>query len=154
MSLARSSSSVSFALGITAMNPVRLRYTAPDDTQVKRGNEYKFDIENTPETPGVILVKPGVIRWRYESQPRRSVYSALNLLRKPDFVLSDGQGQEVLRVVRETRFPPRFKILERGRTVGKIALRSILRNKYSIEFNRGPRWLFRMTLFTVYPLVA
>src|SRR5207244_4308827 len=93
---------------------------------------------------------PGVIRWRYETHPRRSVYSPLNLLKKPDFILSDGQGQEVLRVVRKTRFPPRFKMVESGRTVGKIALRSILRNKYSIEFDEGPRWLFRMTLFTIY----
>jgi hypothetical protein len=135
---------------MTAMNPVRLRFTAPDDAQVQRGNQYIFDIENTPETRGVILAKPGITRWRYETQPKRSVYSPLNLLRKPDFVLSDPQGKEILRVVRETRFPPRFKIVERGQTVGNVALRSILRNKYSIQFDGGPRWLFRMTLFTVY----
>lgn len=135
---------------MTATHPVQPRWAAPSDAQVQGGNQYIFDIENTPETPGVILGKPGITRWRYEGQPKRSVYSPLNLLRKPDFVLSDPQAQEVLRVVRETRFPPRFKIVERGQTVGSVALRSILRNKYRIRFNGGPDWLFRMTLFTVY----
>ena len=33
------------------MIAVRLRYVPPDDTQVQRGIEYKFDVENIPETP-------------------------------------------------------------------------------------------------------
>ena len=135
---------------MTTQNPAPLRYTAPDNAQVQGGNQYIFDIANTPETPGVILAKPGITRWRYETQPRRSAYSLFNLLRKPDFVLFDTQGQEILRIVRQTRFPPRFKMVARDQVVGKIALRSLLRNKYAIEFDGGPRWLFRMTLFTVY----
>jgi len=48
----------------------------------------------------------------------------LNLLRKPDFVLFDTQNREILRVIRERRRLPRFRIVENERTVGKIALRS------------------------------
>jgi hypothetical protein len=74
----------------------------------------------------------------------------LNLFRKPDFVLFDAEEREVLRVRRTTRFPARFEIIEGGRVIGEIALRSILRNQYTIEFDAGLRWLVRMPLFTTY----
>jgi len=135
---------------MTMMHSVRLKYIRPDASQLERGIEYRFVVENTPPSPGVILVRPGTTRWRYEPHPNRSVYSLLNLLRKPDFVLLDAEGQEVLRISRVTRFPARFKMIERGKCVGEIVRRSVLRNKYTIEFDGGPGWLFRMPLYTVH----
>ena len=132
------------------MSAVRLRYTTPSAGQVEHGAEYKFLIDNTPKDWGEIYVKPGVIRWRYETEPKRGSHSPLNIIRKPDFVLLDDTRQEVVRILRKTRLPARFKIVQSGRAIGEIARRSILRNKYSIEYEGGPTWLFRMTLFSVY----
>lgn len=128
---------------------MRLRWIAPDENEIERGNKYVFQIDDTRAAPGVIFTEPRNIQWRFECQPRRSTYSPLNLVSKPDFVLFDTQNREILRVIRERRLPPRFRIVEHQRTVGKISLRSILRNKYGIEFDGGPTWLFRMTLFSV-----
>lgn len=131
------------------MSALRLRYTAPDPSQIEQCAAYRFHIISTPEDWGRIYVKPGAIRWRYETDPPRPSHSPLNIIRKPDFVVLDTDNQEVLRIARKIRFPARFNIVQGGRTVGEIARRSVLRNKYSIEYEGGPAWLFKMTLFSV-----
>ena len=77
-------------------------------------------------------------------------YLASNLFRKPDFVLLDHEEREVLRICRTTRFPPRFSMIQNGEVVGTIKLRSIFLNKYAINLKAGPKWTFRMPLFTIY----
>jgi len=137
--------------GATSMKTATHRHTGPDTVSIERGAKFWFQVENIPESPGVVVRGvPEDGRWRYETQPKRSVYSPFNLLKKPDFVVADGQGQEVLRVRRSGRFPARFEMLENGQSIGKIVLRSILRNKYTIEFKDGSIWTFHMPLFTIY----
>jgi hypothetical protein len=45
--------------------------------------------------------------------------------------------------------PPSFYILDGGKAIGRIRLRSILRNKYSVVIDGVGSWTFRMPLFTV-----
>jgi hypothetical protein len=131
------------------MSALQLRFTAPDPKEIEQGAAYVLHIISTPEDWGRIYDRQGVIVWKYETDPPRPSHSLLNIIRKPDFVLLDPSGKEVLRIVRKMRFPARFSIVQDGREVGRIARRSVLRNKYSIEYEGGSAWLFRMTLFSV-----
>ncbi len=124
--------------------------TFSDGTDFAQGHQYCFQIGSETEWPGVILSEPGVIRWRYTTDPKREPWSAANLLGKPHFVVTDADGHESLRVRRAKRFPPRFEMIEHGETVGRIALRSLLRNRYTLQFRDEPNWTFHMPLFTVY----
>jgi hypothetical protein len=124
--------------------------TFSDGTDFADGKQYCFQIGSEAEWPGVILGEPGVIRWRYTTDPKRYPWSPSNLFGKPEFVVTDSDGQEVLRVRRDTRFPPRFEMVERGEPVASISLRSLLRNRYTIQVGDEPAWTFRMPLFTVY----
>jgi hypothetical protein len=132
------------------MSPERDQQTRPDAGDIERGIQYCFQIGRETDSPGVILCKPNVIRWQYETRPRRSPYSLMNLLKKPDFVITNPGGQEVLQVRRVKRLPPSFEMIEHNQVVAKIAMRSILRNKYRLEFKAGPIWTFCMPLFTVF----
>ena len=125
------------------------RHARPNALDLERGAYYAFQIDIKLDAPGVIVAKPGVICWRYETRPKRSAYSPINLFRKPEFVITNIEGQELLSIRRCTRLPPCFEMIENGQVVGKIALRSILRNKYTLQFHAGPVWTFRMPLFTL-----
>ncbi len=131
------------------MNIFRRIPIEPDAEIIEHGDKYVFGIENTLDFSGVILEASGIIRWRYQTSPRRSPYSLFNLIRKPDFVLLNPDGLELLRICQHKRLPPIFQIIERNRVVGTIRLRSILRNKCSLDFEDGLMWDFHMPLFTV-----
>jgi hypothetical protein len=121
-----------------------------DGTDLAQGHEYCFQIGNEIEWPGVILAKPGIVRWHYTTEPKTSPYSPANLLGKPHFVVSGPEGLEVLRIRRSSRFPPKFELVDQGKVVGSIALRNILRNKYQILLNDKEAWTLHMPLFTIF----
>jgi hypothetical protein len=123
--------------------------TFSSGTDFAAGHQYSLQIGSETEWPGVILSEPGVIRWRYTTDPKREPWSPANLFGKPHFVVMDSDEHEILRVRRETRLPPRFEIVERGEPVGRISLRSPLRNRYTIQFGNEPTWTFHMPLFTI-----
>jgi hypothetical protein len=129
----------------------RERYIDPSPSEIERGAGYVFQLDGgASDAPGCIYDNAGNACWNYRTEPRRSAYSPLNLVRKPDFVLLDHESQEVLRISRNTRVPPRFDIIQNGGVVGTIGLRSILRNKYMLTLKGGPAWTFRMPLFTIH----
>ena len=127
------------------------RSVTPNPEEFVRGAHYYFEIGNTSDAPGWIFAEPETASFRlhYRTEPRRSAYSPSNLFRKPDFLVLDHQNQEVLRISRYTRVPACFNIIQNGEVVGTIGLRSLLRNKYSLELKDGPTWTFRMPLFTI-----
>jgi hypothetical protein len=128
--------------------PARIDYKNPDAGQLERGGKYILFLRNSHGTSGVILSDSKTELWRFETRPKRA---PSNFLRKPThFILSDTQQGEILQITRERGFPARFNIVEKDRVIGKVTLRTILRNKYSIEFNGGPGWLFHMRLFTIF----
>ena len=98
----------------------------------------------------MILTEPGVTSWRYATDPKRDPWSPMNLFGKPHFVVTDLSGNEVLRVRRDTRFPLRFEMIEHGETIGRISLRSLFRNRYTLQFGNEPTWTFHMPLLTIY----
>jgi hypothetical protein len=124
---------------------------APSPEDIERGVQYSFQLGDALDCPCAILAEPGMATagWHCGTEPRRSPFSPLNLLRKPDFVLMDHEERVVLRIRRKSRVPPRFDMIQNGQVVGTIGLRSILRNKYAIALNAGPTWTFRMPLFTI-----
>ena len=124
----------------------------PSPEEIERGVPYSLQLNGALDCPGAILAEPGNanVRWHCRTDPCRSPYSPLNLLRKPDFVLTDPEERVVLRIRRNSRVPPRFNMIQDGEVVGTICLRSILRNKYAIALKAGPTWTFRMPLFTVH----
>ncbi len=127
----------------------RKRPPGPDAETIERGDRYWFLIEETLDFSGAILEASGTIRWRYLTSPRRSPYSLVNLKRKPDFLVLNPDGLDLLRIRRDKRLPPIFHMIEGSRVVGRIRLRSILRNTYTLDFEEGPTWTVRMPLYTV-----
>jgi hypothetical protein len=80
----------------------RKRPPGPDAETIERGDRYWFLIEETLDFSGAILEASGTIRWRYLTSPRRSPHSLVNLKRKPDFLVLNPDGLELLRIRRET----------------------------------------------------
>ena len=132
------------------MTTQTVQNTFADGTEFAQGHQYCFQIGDEIEWPGVILAEPGAVRWRYTTDPKRSPWSPANLFGKPEFVVTDSDGRETLRVRRASHFPPRFEMTEQGQTVGSISLRTVLRNRYTLQLRDEPTWTFHMPLFTVY----
>lgn len=132
------------------MRTLATHKTFSDGTDFSVGHQYCFHIGSEKEWPGIILSEPDVTRWRFTTNPKRNPWSPLNLFSNPQFVVTDRNEQEALRVRRNTRFPPRFEMIEDGKPVGIIKLRSLLRNRYTIQFGNEPIWTFHMPLFTIH----
>lgn len=131
------------------MNLLNKRSLGPSSELMDRGLKVYSLIEFDPDAPGAIVNEEGVSQWRFRTEPRRLAWSLRNLIRKPEFVVFDSDGCELLRIRRERRLPPRFEMVQDSRIVGRIALCSVFRNKYSITLPDHTTWLFRMPLFTV-----
>jgi len=122
----------------------------PTSEELEHGAKYGFRIamRRGEHSSGEIWREPDEVGWRYCSSPTRPAFSRGNPFRKSDTVFFDSEGSPVL-VVRRLRFsPPTFEMVEQGATVGRITLRSILRNRYRIEIAPDQDWDFRMPLFS------
>lgn len=91
----------------------------------------------------------GEILWRVKTLHKRPHYP-YGFFRLPDFVVYDKADKEVFRIKRERRFSlSQFVMVDNGLPICTIKQRSILRNKYSLDFGNSLKWVFRMPLFTV-----
>lgn len=131
------------------LRPAKFSGPTPDD--VERGVQSCFQISTASDSSGWIRTQPEAtdFRWQFGTEPKRSAWSPLNLLRKPDFVVRDQEMREVLRIRRLSRIPSRFEVIQAGELVGTIRLRSLLRNRYTLDFREGSTWTFRMPLFSI-----
>jgi hypothetical protein len=128
----------------------------PRPPQSTEGSQYCFQCSY--EGNGEIYNRAGEILWRCRTQhPRGDPQSTFvtvpmyGLLRLADFVVYDTAEKELLRVKRDRRLPmARFVMVENGSPVCTIRQRSILLNRYQLDFAGGPKWTFHMPLFTVY----
>jgi hypothetical protein len=120
----------------------------PSEDDVKHGIKYGFQVSlASSDFPGSISGgREENTTWLYKTEPARNAWSPRNLLRKPAFVLRDGEAREVLRIRRCKRIPPCFEIAQNGAVVGTIRRLGIV--SYRIDLVGGPRWLFRMPIFT------
>lgn len=125
------------------------RIASPSEEVIERGFKASSLIDANDQASGAVLNVDGAVMWRYRTEPKRHMWSFLNLLRKPDFIVCDLQGREVVRIRRTSRVPPRFDIVRQGQIVGQIAARSVLRTRYTVALSTGTTWLFYMPLYTV-----
>ena len=68
----------------------------------------------------------------------------------PIFVVYDKAEKEIFRIKIERKWAlAQFAMLENGSPICIINQRSILRNKFTLNFRNGQKWVFKMPLFTV-----
>src|SRR5712692_3396566 len=96
------------------------RIASPSEQIIERGFKASSLIDANDQGSGALLRLDGAVMWRCRTEPRRHMWSLLNILRKPDFVVSDLQGRDVVRIRRTSRLPPRFDIVHDGQIVGRI----------------------------------
>src|SRR5262249_55908059 len=89
--------------------------------------------------------------WFFKTLHFRKPHYPYGVLRIPDFVVCDKNEKEVFRVKPKGRWMPmaRFVMTCDGSAVCTIRPRSILRNKYTLEFANGEKWTFHAPLFSV-----
>lgn len=121
----------------------------PTDDELENASAYCFKLDNSADYPGSIFAESGRLCWRFETLPRRSAYSPLNLFRKPVFVALDVESHEVLRIRVQPGATRRFDLIQDGLVVGTIQRRGFLRSTYTCSFSGGPVWTVKMPLFTL-----
>lgn len=128
----------------------RTRVIAPSEEDAARGIKVRSLIDRGADGhSGAVRDEQGAVRWRYEVRNNSSGRHPGNPFNKPDFVLADPDSRDEL-IIRRTSFVPSvFNIMEAGRVIGRIRMRSMFRNKYSIDVDGMNSWTFRMPLFTV-----
>jgi hypothetical protein len=132
--------------------PKRGEVSGPDSEEIETGHHYFLDIDMTSEASMAIFADPSTseCRWRCETEPRRSAFSLINLIRPVDFVLRDRQGIEIVRIRRSSVLPLRFEIVRSGQVVGRVCLRGLLLgNKYTIDLSEGTTWTIHLPLFSM-----
>jgi hypothetical protein len=115
---------------------------------IERG---KYCFQCTYEGNGTIYDSKGEIVWQVKTQhsDNRPHYPH-GFFRLPDFVVYDKTDKELIRVRLERRLPlARFVMFESGVQVCRIRQRSILLNKYGLDFADHSKWMFHMPLFSV-----
>ena len=101
------------------------------------------------EGDGQIYNSNGEIIWHFKTLHTRPHYP-YGLFRLPDFVVYDRSEKELFRVKLEKKWArAQFALFENGLSVCTIKQRSLLRNKFTLDFADGQSWVFRMPLFTV-----
>ena len=116
---------------------------------IERG---KYCFQCSYEGNGTISASNGEILWHVKTQhsTKRPRYPYGWLLRLPDFVVYDKTDKELIRIKRERRLPlAQFVMIEAGVPVCTIRQRSILLNRYTLDFAGQSKWTFHMPLFTV-----
>jgi hypothetical protein len=122
---------------------------APKEKIVPPIEAGKYCFRCSYEGIGEIYDSNGGILWRFKTLHKRPHYP-YGLFRLPDFVVYDIAENEIFRIKLERKWAlAQFAMLENGSTVCIINQRSILRNKFTLNFRNGQKWVFKMPLFTV-----
>ena len=128
----------------------RTRDIAPNEECVARGTKLLCQIDRGAAAhSGTVRDEHGIIRWRYAFRKNASGRGSENPFNKPDFVIADPDAKDEVIIRRASFIPPVFSIREAERSIGRIRMRSLFRNKYSIEIEGVGSWMFRMPLFTI-----
>jgi hypothetical protein len=128
----------------------RTRAVAPDEECIAQGHKFLCQIDRGMDGhSGAVMDEHGVIRWRYGIRKNASPRRLGNPFNKPDFVIANPDGRDEVVIRRASFIPPVFNIIEAGRVIGRVRMRSLFRNKYAIDIDRVNSWTFRMPLFTI-----
>lgn len=122
----------------------------PDEECLAHGPKYLCQIDRGADGhKGVVWGEAGTVRWHYGTRRNPIGFRLRNPFNKPDFIVADPETKGELIIRRASFVPPVFHIMEAGNVIGQIRLRSILRNKYTINLGDTGVWTFRMPLFTI-----
>jgi hypothetical protein len=122
---------------------------APKEKIVPPIEAGKYCFRCSYEGIGEIYDSNGGILWHFKTLHKRPHYP-YGLFRLPDFVVYDKAEKEIFRIKLERKWAlAQFTMLENGSPVCIINQRSILRNKFTLNFRNGQKWVFKMPLFTV-----
>lgn len=122
----------------------------PDEHSLVYGAKYFCEIDRGCRgRTGRISDEQGMLRWRYRFQRSPSRRRWTNPFNKPDFIVEDADGRIEAIIRRASFIPPVFHIIAANGIIGRVRLRSLLRNRYTIEIDGVDSWTFRMALFTV-----
>lgn len=128
-----------------------MRRPALSPERIERGVKILSLINFDAPASGSIVAEPRYTGFSgsHRSEPDRSAYSLRNVIRVSDFVMTDGDDREILRIARRTRFPSRFDILQQGETGGTIEMRGLLRSRSVLKLASGRNWTFWMPPFSL-----
>jgi hypothetical protein len=122
---------------------------APKEKIVPPIEAGKYCFRCSYEGIGEIYDSNGGILWRFKTLHKRPHYP-YGLFRLPDFVVYDKAEKEIFRIKLERKWAlAQFAMLENESPICIINQRSILRNKFTLNFRNGQKWVFKMPLFTV-----
>lgn len=128
----------------------RTRAVAPSEEDVARGTKVRSLIDwGADGHSGAVRDQLGAVRWQYGVRSNPSGRHPGNPFNKADFVLTEPNARDELIIRRASFVPSAFNIMEAGKVIGRIRMRSMFRNKYSIDIDGMNSWTFRMPLFTV-----
>jgi len=116
------------------------------------GDPMKYGFQCTYEGSGAIYeADKKEPLWQFAGQEGRRERYPYGFFRLPDFVVYDPDKRERFRCKRVRRLPrARFVMTENGQPICTISQRSILLNRYRLDFASGERWTFHMPMFTIY----
>lgn len=121
----------------------------PKERTVQPIEAGKYCFRCSYEGNGEIYDSNGEILWRFKTLEKRPHYP-YGLFRLPDFVVYDKADKDLFRIKLERKWSlGQFVMLENGLPVCTVNQRSLLRNKFTLNFTSGQKWIFRMPLFTV-----
>ncbi len=128
----------------------RVSPAAKESEATKPAEPGKFGFVCSYEGIGSVFTSNGAPLWRFKTLHAGKPHYPYGLFRIPDFVVYDLADRELYRfkLVRKLALS-KFVMLENGATICTITLRSFLRNKYTLDFADGRKWLFRIPLFGV-----
>src|SRR5690242_5442056 len=111
---------------------VKYKTVAPDEACIANGHKFLSQINRGRDSHnGVVMDEQGVIRRRYGVRKSPCGRRLGNPFNKPDFVIADPDGKDEVIVRRTSFLPPIFDLMEAGKTVGRVKMCSLLRNKYA-----------------------
>jgi hypothetical protein len=113
---------------------------APDASPTRCFKDYRFHCKDNGS---------GEIYDRDNDKPRW----LFNTSRQHKSLLSftDSSGQTLLTIQQERGFPlTRFLMLENDSMICTICQRSMMLNRYSLDYSNGPKWTFYLPLFSIF----
>jgi hypothetical protein len=121
----------------------------PDANDQLHGEKFRLVLENTLDFAGSVTDDSGQVLLRYAMDPAQSPYSLLNLFRKTDFVVSNADGVELLRIRRRRSVFPYFELVEHKTVVGTIQCRNFSGTAYTMTLPEQSQWSVRMPSFSL-----
>jgi len=128
-----------------------LKMRVTPDTKPEPKIPGAYGLRCSYEGDGAIYDSNGELMRRFKTLHFGKPHYPYGVFRIPDFVMCDKAEKEIFRVKPMRRWMPlaRFVMTRDGFPVCTIRLRSILRNKYTLEFTNGEKWGFHAPLFSI-----